>query len=59
MDHVDLGIGPGETDSQTFVVPLKKDIRSVGVEATFSYIYEEGQKIAIHKVNKKVEFTKK
>ncbi len=56
MDHIDLGLEPGEVDSNTFVIPLKKGTKSVDVEATFSYIYEEGQKTVIHTVNKKVEF---
>ncbi len=58
MDHVDLGIHPLETDSQTFVIPLTENTKSVKVEAVFSYIYEEGKKSAVHKVIEKVDFTK-
>ncbi|MBI5049941.1 MAG: hypothetical protein HZC11_03475 [Nitrospirae bacterium] len=59
MTHVDLGLEPKKTDSQTFIIPLSKDTKSVDVEATFSYIYaEDGKKTPIHKINKKIEFTK-
>jgi hypothetical protein len=56
MTHVALGLEPGETDSQTFVLPLKKDTKSVTIEAVFSYVYEEGKKTPIHTVIKKIEF---
>jgi hypothetical protein len=56
MDHVDLGIKPKETDSQTFVIPLSEDTKSVNIEAAFSYIYEEGNTATIHTVTEKVDF---
>ena len=54
--QLDLGLKPGKTDSLTFVILLEKDIKSVKIEAVFSYIYEEGKKTPIHTVIKKVEF---
>lgn len=54
--QLDLGLKPGKTDSQIFVLPLKKDTKSVSIEAVFSYVYEEGKKTPIHTVIKKVEF---
>lgn len=56
MDHIDLGLEPGVPDSLTFVIPFKEGTKSVDIEVTFAYIYEEGQKTVIHTVNKKVEF---
>ena len=56
MDHIDLGLEPGKIESYTFVIPLKGDTKSVDIDATFSYIYEEGQKTAIQTVTKKIEF---
>ncbi|MCK5426962.1 MAG: hypothetical protein KAJ34_04650 [Thermodesulfovibrionia bacterium] len=57
MVHVNLGIEPLETDSQTFVIPLTVDTKSVNVEASFTFIYEEGKSASIHAVTKKVDFT--
>ena len=31
MDHIDLGIEPGEIKSYTFVIPLKGDTKSVDI----------------------------
>ena len=56
MTHIDLGLEPGETDSQIFVVPLPKGTKSVDVEATYEYLYEEGVTATIQQVKKKVEF---
>jgi hypothetical protein len=55
-DQVDLGIKPHETDSLTFVVPLSEDTKSVDVEATFKFIYEEDHVVDIHREVKKVTF---
>ncbi len=54
--HLHKGIEPGETDSQTFVVPLKKGIKSVVVEVAFRFIYEKGDERIWKKVTKKIEF---
>ena len=54
--HIHEGIEPGETDSRTIVVPLKKGIKSVIVEASYRFIYEEGNEAVWQKVSKKVEF---
>lgn len=56
MTHINLGLEPFETDSKTFVVPLKKDTTVADIEASFIFHYEEGDSAVISKVNKKVEF---
>lgn len=58
MDHVKSGIEPLETDSQTFVIPLTVDTKSVDVEASFTYMYEPGKTATVHKATQKVDFTK-
>jgi len=58
MDHVKTGIEPKKTDSEIFVIPLTEGTKSVDVEASFSYIYEPGKTVTVHKVNQKVNFTK-
>ena len=54
--HLHEGIEPGETDSRTFVVPLKKGVTSVDVEAAYRFIYEEGKEAVWQKVSRKVQF---
>ncbi|RJQ55036.1 MAG: hypothetical protein C4526_04365 [Nitrospiraceae bacterium] len=56
MTHINLGLEPLKTDSLTFVVPLKADTKSATVEATYKFIYEEGDTADWKKVSKKVEF---
>lgn len=59
MTHiVDNALEPLETDSKTYVALLKEDTKSVDIEVSFSYLYEEGGSAVISKVNKKVEFGK-
>jgi hypothetical protein len=56
MDHIDLGLEPGKTDSLTFVVLLNEDTKSVEIEVAFKYVYEPGQTAVIHKETKKIDF---
>jgi hypothetical protein len=56
MDRVDLGIKPHETDSLTYIIPLPKDTKSIDVEATFKFLYEEGHEAVIHQKVKKVKY---
>jgi len=56
MDRVNLGIDPGDTDSNTYVVPLNDDTTSVDIEAVFKYLYEERVSAVIHKETRKIEF---
>ncbi len=58
MTHFDLGIEPHETDSNTFVIPLKEGTKSAEVEAVFSYLYEPGKSAVINKATQKVDFKK-
>jgi hypothetical protein len=58
MEAFYLDLAAGETDTQTFIIPLAEGTKSVDVEASFIYEYEPGDRTTIHKVNKKVEFTK-
>jgi hypothetical protein len=54
--HIHNGIEPGETDSHTFVVPLKEGTTAVDVEAAYRFIYEKGKEAVWQKISKKVEF---
>jgi hypothetical protein len=56
MNRIDLGIDPGDTDSNTYVLPLMEDTTSIVIEAVFKYLYEEGVETVIHKETKKIEF---
>lgn len=56
MTHINLGLKPFQTDSLTFVVPLKADTKSAEVEATYKFIYEENDMQDWKKVSKKVDF---
>lgn len=56
MTRVNLGIDPGDTDSNTYVVPLNEETTSVIIEAVFKYLYEEGVSAVIHKETRKIEF---
>ena len=42
MERLDMGIKPGDTDYNTFVVPLNEKTTSVVIEASYKYVYEEG-----------------
>ena len=57
MTHINMGLEPLTTDSQKFVVPLNADTKSVDIEASFIFDYEEGDSAVIDTVSKKVEFT--
>lgn len=54
--HIHEGIEPGETDSNTFVIPLKEGTKFVTVEASFRFIYEEGKEAIWRQATKKIEF---
>jgi hypothetical protein len=56
MTHINLGLEPLETDSLTFVVPLKENTKSAEVEATYKFTYEENDTAVWKKVSKKIEF---
>ena len=57
MTHIDeLALKPFQTDSLTRVVPLKEDTKSVTVEASYIFIYEEGDSAVIQKTSKKIDF---
>ncbi|MBI5676700.1 MAG: hypothetical protein HZC48_12925 [Nitrospirae bacterium] len=59
MTHiVENALEPFETDSEIYVALLKEDTKSVDIEVSFSYLYEEGGSAVISKVNKTVEFGK-
>jgi|GEM_PF-1511642 hypothetical protein len=54
--HINLGLEPHQTDSITEVLPLAIGTKSVTVEATFNYLYEEGDRAVIKTASKTVEF---
>ncbi|MBI4844716.1 MAG: hypothetical protein HY809_10440 [Nitrospirae bacterium] len=58
MTHIDLGLEPLKTESYTNVLPLNEGTKSVTVEATFGYLYEDGHSSVIKSVSKKVDFVK-
>jgi len=56
MTHINLGLEPLQTDSLSFVVPLKENTTSAEVEAIYRFIYEEGDTAVWKKASKKVGF---
>jgi len=56
MTHINLGLEPLETDSLTFVVPLKAGTKYVEIEAAYKFTYEEGNTADWQRVSKKIEF---
>jgi hypothetical protein len=54
--HIHEGIEPGETDSNTYILPLDEKTKSVEIEAAFRYIYEKGKEAVWQKATKKIEF---
>ncbi len=58
MTHINMALEPLETDSRKFVVPLNKDTTVADIEASFIFLYEEGDSAVIDKVSKRVEFSK-
>lgn len=56
MTHIDLGIEPHQSDSNTYVVPLKEDTKSVTVQADFVFNYEPGQSGVINSASKQIVF---
>ena len=56
MNRINLGIDPGDTDSNTFVAPLNEETTSVVIEAVFKYHYEEGISAVVQKEIKNIEF---
>lgn len=58
MTHINNGLEPFKTDSETYVALLNEDTKSVDIEVSFVFHYEEGGSAVISKVSKKVEFGK-
>ena len=56
MNRVNLGIDPGDTDSNTYVLPLNEDTTSIVIEAVFKYLYEEGVSAVIHRESRNIDF---
>lgn len=56
MSSLNLGIDPGDTDSNTYVAPLNENTTSVVIDVVFKYLYEEGVSAVIHKESRKIEF---
>jgi len=51
-----LALEPFQKDSMLRVIPLEKDTKSVTVEASYIFIYEEGDEGVIKKATKMIEF---
>lgn len=56
MTHIDMGLKPLETDSLTFVVPLKTGTKSVDIDAAFRFFYEKDDSAVWQNATKKIEF---
>ncbi len=56
MTRFNEGIGPGEIDSKTFIIPLPEGTKSVDIEASFRFLYEEDEAAIWKSVTKKIEF---
>lgn len=56
QQHIHLGLEPGETDSNTYVLPLEEGTKSVEVEAAFRFIYEKDKEAVWQKSSKKIDF---
>lgn len=56
MTRFNEGFGPGETDSNTFIIPLPEGTKSVDIEAKFRFLYEKGEEAIWNSVTKKIEF---
>ena len=55
MTRINQGINPGDTDSNTYMVPLNENTTSVVIEAVFKYLYEEDVSSIIHKETREIE----
>lgn len=53
-EHFDLGLKALETNTYTFILPLKSDITNVRVEAEFRYLYTRDKTFPVQKVVKEV-----
>jgi hypothetical protein len=53
-EHFDLGLKALETETYTFIIPLKSDTTNVRVEAEFNYLYTRDKTLPVQKVIKEV-----
>ncbi len=53
-EHFNLGLQPLETETNTFIIPVKPGIKFVDIETSFSYLYTRDTAFAVKKVVKKV-----
>lgn len=54
LEHIDLGLKALETITNTFIIPLKVETKSVDVEASFRYFYSRDKTFTVKKVVQKV-----
>ncbi len=57
-EHFDLGIKALETETHTYIIPLKDNISHVTVEAEFRYLYTRDQTFSVQKAVKEVVIEK-
>jgi hypothetical protein len=57
-EHFDLGLKALETDSHTYIIPLKEDLKNVTVEAEFRYLYTRDKTFSLQKAAKEVVIEK-
>ena len=53
-EHFDLGLKALETNTYTFILPLKTNITNVRVEVEFRYLYTRDKTLPVQKVIKEV-----
>jgi hypothetical protein len=54
-EHFDLGLKALETDTSTFIIPLKPDTKTVNVDVRFLYLYSRDKTIPVTSVNKTIQ----
>ena len=54
-EHFDLGLKALETDTSTFIIPLKGDTKSVDISVQFLYLYSRDKTIPVTSFSKTVE----
>lgn len=57
-EHFDLGLKALETDTHTYIIPLKTDISNATVEAEFRYLYTRDKTFPVQKAVKEIVIEK-
>ncbi len=57
-EHFDLGIKALETETHTYIIPIKEDVTKATVEAEFRYLYTRDKTFPVQKAVREVVFEK-